>query len=119
MEPVIVTAGEPVSMKCRVAGSPEISVAWFKADVKLRKSNTCLIDFADGLATLTLINTTTSDSGNYVCKADNRVGSATSSCDLTVKGDGPFLRLIVLVMTPIVAILQVLGADFGSGFHIS
>ncbi|MEQ2173688.1 hypothetical protein GOODEAATRI_000004 [Goodea atripinnis] len=87
MEPVEVTMGDAVTLKCRIAGTPDISVAWFKAGGKLRKSPICSMDLSDGVATLKLIKTTKSDDGEYTCKAENRVGSASASCSLTVKGD--------------------------------
>ncbi len=90
MEPVEVTAGDVVMLKCRIAGTPDISVTWFKADGKLRKSNTCLMDFTNGVATLKLIKTTKFDHSEYICKAENRVGSASASCNVMVKGDACF-----------------------------
>lgn len=88
--------GDAVTLKCRLAGTPDISVAWFKADGKLRKSNTCSMDFANGVATLKLIKTTKFDHGEYICKAENRVGSASASCNVMVKGDARFLYFFFL-----------------------
>lgn len=83
--------GQAVTLKCRIAGTPDISVAWFKADGQLRKSNTCSMDFANGVATLKITKTTRSDSGEYICKAENRVGSTCASCNVTVTGEVHFL----------------------------
>lgn len=96
MEPVEVTLGEPVALKCRITGTPDISVAWFKADAKLRKSNSCSMDFANGVATLQLSKTTKFDHGEYICQAENRVGSATSICNVTVKGEVRFPSFCLL-----------------------
>lgn len=93
MEPVEVTVGKAVTLKCRIAGTPDISVVWFKADGKLRKSNVCSMDFTKGVATLKLIKTTKFDHGEYICKAENRVGSASVSCNVTVKGDASYVFL--------------------------
>lgn len=90
MEPVEVNMGDAVTLKCCIAGTPDISVAWFKADGKLRKSNTCSMEFANGVATLKLIKTTKFDHGQYACKAENRIGSASASCNVVVKGDACF-----------------------------
>ncbi|MEQ2219931.1 hypothetical protein ILYODFUR_000155 [Ilyodon furcidens] len=92
MEPVEVTMGDAVTLKCRIAGTPDISVAWFKAGGKLRKSPICSMDFSNGVATLKLIKTTKSDDGEYTCKAENRVGSASASCSLTVKESVRFIK---------------------------
>lgn len=86
-KPQEVGVGDAVTLTCRIAGSPDISVAWFKGDGKLRKSHTCLMEFANGVATLTLTQTTKFDRGEYICKAENRVGSASTSCRVMVKGD--------------------------------
>lgn len=81
--------GDAVTLACRVAGTPVISVSWFKDDGKLRRSNSCSMDFADGVATLKLFKTSKSDQGEYICKAENRLGSASTGCNVTVKGDAP------------------------------
>lgn len=86
-----VWVGDAVTLTCRITGTPEISVAWFKGDGKLRQSPNCLMDFLDGVATLKLTQTTKFDRGEYVCKAENRVGWASASCNLMVKGDARFL----------------------------
>ncbi|XP_067458816.1 contactin-5-like [Thunnus thynnus] len=96
MEPVEVTMGDAVTLQCHITGTPDITVTWFKADGKLRKSNTCSMDFANGVATLKLIKTTKFDHGEYICKAENRVGSASANCNVTVKGDARFPYLFSL-----------------------
>lgn len=90
MEPVEVTVGDAVTLTCHIAGTPDMSVAWFKADGKLRKSNTCSMDFTNSVATLKLIKTTRFDHGEYICKAENRIGSASAGCKVMVKGDACF-----------------------------
>lgn len=90
MEPVEVAVGGALTLTCRVAGTPDISVTWFKADGKLHKSNICFMDFSNAVATLTLIKTSKFDHGEYICKAENRIGSAAASCNVTVKGDACF-----------------------------
>ncbi|KAM9804801.1 titin-like [Neosynchiropus ocellatus] len=91
LQPAEVTAGEPVALSCRVAGTPDISVCWFKADGILRKSDSCLMEFENGVASLTLTKTGSSDHSEFICKAENRVGSALTSCHVTVKGSQPVL----------------------------
>lgn len=90
-KPQEVGVGDAVTLMCSIAGTPEISITWFKGDGKLRQSPTCLMDFSDGVATLKLTKTTKFDRGEYVCKAENRVGWASASCNLMVKGDASFL----------------------------
>ena len=98
LEPVEVTVGEPVTLRCRIAGTPDISVVWFKADGNLRKSETCSMDFSNGVATLKLMKTTKFDQSEFICKAENRVGSASISCNVTVKGDACFNSSFSMLM---------------------
>lgn len=49
------------------------------------------MEFTNGVATLKLTQTTKFDCGEYICKAENRVGSASASCRVMVKGDACFL----------------------------
>lgn len=87
LEPMEVTAGDAVCLKCQVAGTPEIKVSWFKADGKVRSSPTCKIEYSKGVACLKLSKATKADIGEYTCKAENRIGSASSTCKLNVQGD--------------------------------
>lgn len=82
-----VTAGDAVCLKCHVGGTPDIKVAWFKADGKVRSSPTCKIEYSKGIACLKLSKAAEADIGEYTCKAENRIGSTSSSCRLSVQGD--------------------------------
>lgn len=87
LEPMEVTAGDAVCLKCQVAGTPEIKVSWFKADGKVRSSPTCKLEYTKGVACLKLSKATKADIGEYTCKAENRIGSASSTCRLSVLGE--------------------------------
>uniref|UniRef100_A0A673JCP6 Uncharacterized protein n=1 Tax=Sinocyclocheilus rhinocerous TaxID=307959 RepID=A0A673JCP6_9TELE len=85
LEPMEVTAGDAVCLKCQIGGTPEIKVSWFKADGKVRSSPTCKMEFFKGTACLKLAKVAKSDIGEYTCKAENSIGSASSSFDLPLK----------------------------------
>lgn len=87
LEPMEVTAGDTVCLKCKVAGTPEIKVSWFKADGKVRSSPTCRLEYTKGAACLKLSKATKADIGEYTCKAENQIGSASSCCRLNVLGE--------------------------------
>lgn len=87
LEPMEVTAGDAVCLKCQVGGTPEIKVSWFKADGKVRSSPNCKLEYSKGTACLKLSKATKADIGEYTCKAENRIGSASSTCRLNVLGD--------------------------------
>lgn len=86
LEPMEVTSGDAVCLKCQVAGTPEIAVSWFKADGKVRSSATCKLEFSKGVACLKLSKATKADIGEYTCKAENKIGSSSTSCKLNVVG---------------------------------
>lgn len=86
-EPLEVNEGDALLLRCRIEGTPKISVTWFKAGGKLRESNLCSLDFTAGVATLKLSKTTKFDRGEYICRAESAVGSASASCHVVVKGD--------------------------------
>nr|XP_019960350.1 PREDICTED: titin-like [Paralichthys olivaceus] len=85
LEPMEVTAGDAVCLKCQVAGTPDIKVSWFKADGKVRSSPTCKLEYSKGVACLKLSKATKADIGEYSCKAENRIGSSSSTCRLSVQ----------------------------------
>ncbi|XP_034061419.1 titin-like, partial [Gymnodraco acuticeps] len=84
LEPMEVTTGDAVCLKCQVGGTPEIKVFWFKADGKVRSSATCRLEFSRGTACLKLSKAGKADIGEYTCKAENSIGSASSTCRLNV-----------------------------------
>jgi len=82
-----VTTGDGVCLKCQVAGTPDIKVSWFKADGKVRSSPTCRLEYLKGVACLKLSKAAKADIGEYTCKAENQIGSASSTCKLNVLGE--------------------------------
>lgn len=81
-----VTSGDAVCLKCHVAGTPEVKVSWFKGDGKVRSSDTCKMEYSKGVACLKLSKATKADEGEYTCKAENKIGTAASTCRLSVQG---------------------------------
>uniref|UniRef100_A0A8D2JDU7 Ig-like domain-containing protein n=1 Tax=Varanus komodoensis TaxID=61221 RepID=A0A8D2JDU7_VARKO len=70
--PLEVSVGDYTTLQCQVAGTPEITVSWYKGDTKLRAAPEYKIN----------------DSGEYICKAENSVGEAVSSALLSVQDQG-------------------------------
>lgn len=101
LEPMEVTAGDAVCLKCQVAGTPEIKVSWFKADGKVRSSPNCKLEYSKGVACLKLSKATKADIGEYSCKAENKIGSASSTCRLIVLGEHLFPTLHTTAFTSV------------------
>lgn len=76
-EVVQVTCGDPLSLECRVAGTPHISVRWTKDGKELlssRKHN----PYENNLSSLNIQSSQLGDMGEYLFEATNSVG--TCSC---------------------------------------
>lgn len=91
--PKDVKEGDDICMSCHIGGTREIQVSWFKGNSKVLASTTCKMEYSDGFAYLKLTKTTKSDTGEYTCRAENRIGSSSCACYLTVKGDSHFILL--------------------------
>lgn len=84
LESVEVTEGNGATLECKVAGTPEPNIAWFKdgksvAEVKRYKTR-----FDGERATLKITTTELDDEGQYKCVAENMFGSASCSSELLV-----------------------------------
>ena len=82
---VRVRLGEQVTLPCRPPkGSPEPEVSWQKEGKDVTNSSRIMIAIAGDLRIYQAIET---DSGNYICRATNAVGTRNSSpAKLTVLG---------------------------------
>uniref|UniRef100_A0AAQ5YTA2 Contactin-5 n=1 Tax=Amphiprion ocellaris TaxID=80972 RepID=A0AAQ5YTA2_AMPOC len=75
---VIATLGKDVSLECKPRASPKPRITWKRGDrriqIMLLRNNT-----------LKIVNSSRADEGNYVCRAENQLGSAEMTAILWVK----------------------------------
>uniref|UniRef100_A0A8V1A4K7 non-specific serine/threonine protein kinase n=1 Tax=Gallus gallus TaxID=9031 RepID=A0A8V1A4K7_CHICK len=86
-----VTLGEDAMFKCKVQGSPPLSVNWEKDGRHLRNradAGRFQIESAGESNALTIQCTRLGDSGTYTCRAENPIGSASASAALVVESLG-------------------------------
>ena len=85
--------GDEASFICQVTSEPVSVISWYFNDTPVDEANTMKYTISMmSLNTTTINNTLTimsvesSDVGNYICNATNRISTATSSGVLTVYG---------------------------------
>lgn len=82
----IVKQDESTRYECKIGGSPEIRVSWYKDETEIQESSKFRMSFLDSIAVLEMHHLSVEDSGDYSCEARNAAGSASSSTSLKVKG---------------------------------
>lgn len=91
LEPVTVSEGEKLSLKCQISGSTPITIQWLKDRRELKSSGNTKITFVGGKASLEISSVAKTDAGDYLCKASNAVGSDFCKAKVTVKGNKQFV----------------------------
>lgn len=81
-----VTRGDPVSLECRVAGSPQIRVRWTKEGKELQSSRKHHLYFDNNLSSLNIQSSQLEDSGEYLFEATNSFGICRCKVMLVVLG---------------------------------
>lgn len=82
----LVLNGSLATLECKVTGSPEISIRWYKNETEVSSDDKYQMAFIDSVATLQISICCVEDSGDYICQASNEAGSDRCSCLVTVKG---------------------------------
>ncbi|KAA0721720.1 Basement membrane-specific heparan sulfate proteoglycan core protein [Triplophysa tibetana] len=82
--PLMLTAGESVSLECTGSGKPRPSVSWYKQETG---SEMVLVSTTtENRAVLQVTVMKAEDAGTFVCQAQNREGSAEGKVELTMVG---------------------------------
>uniref|UniRef100_A0A7N6BLJ1 Contactin-5 n=1 Tax=Anabas testudineus TaxID=64144 RepID=A0A7N6BLJ1_ANATE len=70
---VIATLGKDVSLECKPRASPKPRIAWKRGDRRIQPNKRIMLLRNN---TLRIVNASRADEGNYVCRAENQLGSA-------------------------------------------
>ncbi|XP_049772400.1 protein amalgam-like [Schistocerca cancellata] len=81
-------------LECRVDSEPKAKVKWQKDGRLIEPSNDFEVTHVNHIYKLKIRKTKTSDFGIYTCEAENTLGSAKSTIDLTRKPSTPALKKV-------------------------
>lgn len=81
-----VTVGETCTLECKVAGTPELSVEWYKDGKLLTSSQKHKFSFYNKVSSLKILSVERQDAGTYTFQVQNNVGK--SSCTAVVDVSG-------------------------------
>ncbi|XP_033636995.1 inactive tyrosine-protein kinase transmembrane receptor ROR1-like [Asterias rubens] len=81
--------GDRAILRCRITGNPEPRYTWFKNDVQIseRGNRRITIRTYDWGSKLSIRNVDTTDTGYYLCEADNKAGIRSTTGILLAKLD--------------------------------
>uniref|UniRef100_A0A673JL95 Ig-like domain-containing protein n=1 Tax=Sinocyclocheilus rhinocerous TaxID=307959 RepID=A0A673JL95_9TELE len=82
-----VTAGDSATLECKVSGSPDLKVKWFRDGKEITGSRKCKISFKDNVAALKILSAERGDSCEYKVEVSNRVGKEQCPCSIVVLAD--------------------------------
>lgn len=79
-------AGTKIELPAAINGKPEPKITWNKAENLLRVDKRINIESKPGHSTVTIAESTRSDSGTYIIEAVNTSGRATAVVEVNVLG---------------------------------
>uniref|UniRef100_A0A8C6S452 Contactin-5 n=1 Tax=Neogobius melanostomus TaxID=47308 RepID=A0A8C6S452_9GOBI len=79
---IIATLGKDVLLECKPKASPKPRITWKRGDRRIVPNKRMMLLRNN---TLRIVNSSRADEGNYVCRAENQLGSAEMTAMLWVK----------------------------------
>uniref|UniRef100_A0A8C4NPK1 Ig-like domain-containing protein n=1 Tax=Eptatretus burgeri TaxID=7764 RepID=A0A8C4NPK1_EPTBU len=74
----------PLVLECKVFGTTPVDISWYKDNMEIFHGEKYRLSFDNVTASITIVQTQTSDCGNYTCKASNKAGKDTCSAPVTI-----------------------------------
>ncbi|NXQ36801.1 TITIN protein, partial [Alaudala cheleensis] len=90
----LLTPGDSARLQCKIKGSPEIQVTWFKNNKEIHETNVHRMSFVNSVAVLDILEMKVDDTGTYSCEAVNEVGSDSCTTEVVVKEPPSFIRTL-------------------------
>ena len=84
------TRGDPVSLECRLTGTPQISVRWTKDGKELQSGRKHRLSYENNLSSLNMKSSQMEDGGEYLFEATNSVGTCSCKVMLLVLGSSSY-----------------------------
>lgn len=81
-----VSVGDPVSLDCKVTGSPELKVKWMKDGKELQSIRQHKLIFENNISSLKVQSAQIEDAGDYVFEVANHISSCTCKVKVIVLG---------------------------------
>lgn len=81
-----VTVGDPVSLDCKVTGSPELKVKWMKGGKELQSIRQHKLVFENNISSLKIQAAEREDEGEYILEVANHISHTSCKVKLIVLG---------------------------------
>lgn len=85
-EVIKVSVGDPVSLDCKVTGSPQLKVKWMKNGKELQSIRQHKLSFDNNVSSLKIQSAQKEDEGEYLFEVANHISSCSCNVKLIVLG---------------------------------
>lgn len=80
------TAGDSATLECRISGSPDLKVKWFKDGKEMISGRKYKMTVTENTAILKIPIADKGDTSDYKMEVSNKVGKDQCTCSVTVIG---------------------------------
>lgn len=80
------TAGDSATLECRISGSPDLKVKWFKDGKEMISGRKYKMTVTENTAILKIPTADKGDTSDYKMEVSNKVGKDQCTCSVTVIG---------------------------------